>query len=342
MLRIISALTFLFGLAIASSTTSAQTPDSPALADDAPDRHIVVPGDTLWSIAGKFLKDPWRWPDLWKLNKDQVKNPHRIYPGDIIVLDRTGGTLKLAKPLKLEPKVYISQERQAIPSIPPNVIAPFLSQPLVIEADALTSAPQVVGTRDGRVLAGRGDEIFAHGITDTVQRQWSIYRPGKPLKDPDSQQVLGHEAIFLGTATLEAGGEMALFKITSSTQEISKGDRMIPTERPPLVAFAPRKPDTAIGARIMSVYGGVTGGQFNIVTLNKGRQDGLEIGHVLAISRSGRTEKVENKEGKKEVVTYPDQRYGLLFVFRTFDRVAYALVMQATQPLAIGDAVFVP
>jgi hypothetical protein len=333
MVRIISALA-----AILLSTTVFAQAAAPVIAADAPDRHIVVPGDTLWGIAGKFLKEPWRWPEVWRLNKEQIKNPHKIYPGDVIVLDRNAGTLAMARPVKLEPKVYADSERAAIPSIPPKVIDPFLSQPLVIELGALEAAPRIVGTQEGRVMLGGGDHAFVTGIKKDA-RNWHVYRQGAALKDPDNGDLLGYEAVYLGTAAQMQRGEPALIKIINSKLEIGRGDRLIEAERPPLVAYSPRKPETKVAARIMSVYGGVdTGGQYSVVTLNKGSKDGLQVGHVLALFRSGRVFEARTDQGEKESVTLPDQRYGLLFVFRTFDRVAYALTMEAERPLSTGDS----
>lgn len=333
MVRIISALA-----AILLSTTVLAQGTPVAIADGAPDRHIVVPGDTLWGISGKFLKDPWRWPEVWKMNKEQIKNPHRIYPGDVIVLDRSNGTLSVARTIKLEPKVYAESESAAIPSIPPKVIDPFLSQPMVIELGALEAAPRIVGVQENRVMLGSGDYAFATGVKQEASN-WHVFRQGAALKDPENGELLGYEAVFLGTATQKERGDPALFQIINSKLEIWRGDRLIAAERPPLVAYSPHKPESKVNARIMSVYGGVnTGGQYSVVTLNKGARDGLEVGHVLALFRAGRVIEARDDKGEKERIVLPDQRYGLLFVFRAFDRVAYALAMEASQPLIIGDA----
>jgi hypothetical protein len=309
------------------------------LAADAPDRYIVVPGDTLWAISGRFLKDPWRWPELWGMNREQIRNPHRIYPGDVLVLDRANGRLQVAKPIKLAPRVYEETIRKEVPSIPPNVIDPFLSEPLVIDAGTLDSSARIVATQEGRVMTGRGDYVFVSGAKESKARLWQVYRPGKDLKDPVSGEVLGQEVLYLGTAKRVGRGDPVRFDIVSAKQEIGRDDWVVPFEQPPLVPYSPRRPETVIDGRLMSVYGTVdTGGQYTIVTINKGSRDGLAIGHVLALSRAGQVAKHNDAAGEKTETLLPDTRYGLAFVFRAFEKVAYALVMSADRPLAIGDA----
>ena len=339
MLRIISALILIF-----SSLQAAGAPAAALeLADDAPDRHIVVPGDTLWDIAAKFLKQPYRWPEVWRLNQEQIRNPHWIYPGQVVVLDRREAQprLRLAEVVidkQLEPRVYAQQERAAIPSIPPGVIEPFLSQPLVVEANALDPAPRIVATQEGRVYLGRGDIAYASGVGTDV-KLWNIYRPGKTLVDPDNGEVLGTEAVFLGTASLQRAGEPATLSIASSLQEIGRGDRLLPAPRPDIVSYAPRAPSQPVSARVVSVYGAVAeGGRYSILALSRGKKDGVEPGHVLALYRAG-AEVASRDSGKKDQLKLPDERYGLVFVFRVFERVAYALVMEVKRPVVAGDRV---
>ena len=331
MFRIISALVF----ALFSFAAVAESP--PPLADNAPDRYVVTQGDTLWGIASKFLRDPWRWPELWRLNQEQIRNPHLIYPGDVLVLDRSKGTLEVAHTVRVEPKIYEEAVRAAIPSIPPDVINPFLSRPLVVDTENLKSAPRIIGTQEGRVLLGSGEQAFVTGVTNR-HRLWHVYRPGRPLNDPETGELLGNEAVYLGSAVQQTPGEPAEFKIQSAKYEIGQDDRLMPAERPLLLAYAPKAPSAPIGARVMSVYGGVdTGGQYAIVTLNKGQRDRLAVGDVLALYRNGRLVENRDDEGRLITTQLPEQRYGLLFVFRIFDRVSYAIVMHASQPLTLGD-----
>lgn len=313
------------------------------LREDAPDRYIVVPGDTLWGIASRFLKDPWRWPQLWEMNRDQVKNPHLIYPGDVIALDKAGLTARVARPtVKLEPRARAeSSGREAIPAIPASHIEPFLSQPLVIEEGGLTGAPRIVGSHDQRVVMGSGDAAFVLGITKDKGVAWQIYRPGKALIDPDNKQILGYEAAYLGEAKVLNFGEVSTVQIVKSVQEINKGDRLVPAPAAVFASYVPRAPDKLVKGRIISSYGSVAQvGKSAIVALNKGARDGLEPGHVLAVYR----QEEKGAYVKKDDADFqlPSDRYGLVYVFRTFDKVSYALVMQAQRPINPLDVVQTP
>lgn len=338
MSRIISALL----LAVTAVTAFATEPLK--LADNVPDRHVVVKGDTLWGISGKFLKEPWRWPEIWNLNREQIRNPHLIYPGDIVYLDYVDGQprLRLGKPMagKLSPGVHEERLGQEIPAIPREAVEPYISQPLVVEPDALNDAPRIIATEESRVIVGNGDEIFVLGISDDQnQPKWHIYRPGVPLKDPVTQEVLGFEAFFLGTARMKQRGEVSILEVLASKEEILKGDLLLPADFPDLKSYVPRRAEQEISGLVMSVYGGVSaGGRNSVITLNRGSRDGVEVGHVLGLF-SKRSTLYRDKEGRNQVMLLPEQRYGLVFIFRTFDRVAYGLVMEASHPLAIGDAI---
>jgi LysM repeat protein len=348
MRRIISALL----LSVSTAWVVAQDVKPVEIQPDAPDRHIVVRGDTLWGIAKTFLKDPYRWPEIWHLNPDQIKNPHRIYPGQVIVLDRSGGQpqLKIGQLIKVEPRTYIEKNSEEIPAIPQDEIEPFLSQPLVIDEGGLDSAPRIVATQESRVYVGAGNVFYAAGATDPA-KLWNIYRPGKPLKDPESGEVLGHEAIFLGTASKVADDKVATFEVVTSKIEIGSGDRLVPVPRVEVISYVPHAPQQMLKGRVISVYGGVgEAASYSIVALSRGKRDGLEVGHVLALYRAGKevTNHLEldnpasSKIDKSETYQLPDERYGLVFVFRVFDRVSYALVMDVTRPLATGDVVRTP
>jgi len=338
MIRIITALI----LAVAAALCSAAGQPL-QLADNAPERHIVVPGDTLWGISGKFLKDPWRWPEIWRMNREQIKNPHRIFPGDVIVLERDAdGTPRLSLQSagqngKLQPRIYSEHLTQAIPSIPPNVINPFLSSPLVVEAHGLDGAARIVATQQDRVFLASGDLAYVANA-DPTKDKWQIYRTGKPMPDPETKEVLGYEAFYLGSAVqIDANSNPAIFQIVTVKEEIGRGDRMLPAVPPPLVNYVPHKPEQAIDGRIISVYGGVNAaGGLSIVALNRGSRDGIEIGHVLSLQRN-RVVTARDDEGRLETVKVPEEHYGLVFVFRTFDRISYALVMQAEGTVVVND-----
>lgn len=330
-------------LAFSAQLCSAAEPPL-QLADHAPDRHIVVPGDTLWDISGRFLKEPWRWPEIWRMNRQQIKNPNLIYPGDVIVLDydSSGNPMLRMQNGKLQPQIYSEQISQAIPPIPPNTIEPFLSAPLVVEVNGLDSAARIVATQQDRVFLGNGDTAYVDNA-DPAQSKWQVYRNGKPMLDPDDpKQILGYEAFFLGTATQIRPGSPATFEVMTAKQEIGRGDRLIPAVRPALVAYIPHKPDSLIDGRVISVYGGVgAAGRGSIVSLNKGSKDGLEIGHVLALERN-RTVVQRDEEDRKVNVQIPAERMGLVLIFRTFERISYALIVQSEGTIEVNDFVRTP
>lgn len=320
---------------------------APEIRDNAPDRHIVVKGDTLWDISAMFFKDPWKWPQIWGMNKDSIRDPHWIYPGQVIVLDRRTGTLRIGElptmpsnVVKLSPKVRSeASSHDAIPSIPAADIEPFLSRPLVINDDELRKGPSIVGTYEDRVILGTNDIAYVTHLPQDKGLTWQIYRPGKTFTDPDTHEVLGHEAIYLGDAKVQQFGKVSTLKITKSIEEINKGDHLVQAAPQIANSYIPRAPSSDISARIISIYGGVSqAGQNTIVTINKGRRDGVENGHVLALYHKG--EVIEDSDGKP--LALPDVRYGLLFVFRTFDKVSYALVMQTHLPAELMDIAKTP
>lgn len=327
------------------------------LAPDAPDRYVVVKGDTLWGISSRYLMSPWNWPELWGMNLDEVKNPHLIYPGDVLVLDRQAKRLYLERGGqridtrsgggsgvgRLSPQVYVLDNRSAIPSIAADAIQPFLTTPLVVEANELAGAPRVIGAQENRVVLGSGDKVFVSGLPGADQLDWHFYRPGDPLRDPDTQAVLGNEAIYLGDGTLERPGDPALLKIGRAKLEIGQGDRLITAKRSLLTNYMPRRAPDGFSGKVASIHGkGTVGGQYSVITLNRGRQQGLEIGHVVALERAGRVVGVRSDDRGFEQVALPSDRYALAFVFRTFDRIAYAIVLHATVQVGIGDVAVAP
>jgi hypothetical protein len=345
----ITTLVFVFGCLVALGAWG-QAPKSPlALKPNAPDRYVVVPGDTLWGIAERFTDSPWRWPELWNMNREQIKNPHRIYPGDVILIDRSGGRLALAGTTKLSPRIRTeSTIGESIPTIPPQAIEPFLSRPLLIEPDGIDQAPRVVALDEGRVVAGDGGKAFVSGMGASKEPSWNLYRRGNALVDPDTSTTLGYEAIYLGTAKVLQAGEPATIELASVTQEIGVGDRLVPAGRPEIVRYAPHAPAAKVQGRVMSIYGGLNtvgeAGKFSIVALNRGRADGLELGHVLALYRDRgiAVDPTRPKGAPDAVVQLPEERYGLTFVFRVFDRVSYALVMNVSRPVQPRDIVRTP
>ncbi len=345
MRKSITTLAFVLALG-ALPAALAQAPKTPlALKPDAPDRYVVVPGDTLWSIAERYTDSPWRWQELWNLNKEEIKNPHRIYPGNVIVLDRARRQLAMASDtVKLSPRVRAeSTARAAIPSIPARVIEPFLTRPLVVEPEGLDKAPTIVATEEGRVVVEAGNHAFVKGMGGAAGEDWMLYRQGKPLVDPDSNSTLGYEAIYLGTARVVRGGDPAMIRLTTAKQEVGVGDKLVPAGKAEIVSYAPRAPGAAVKGRVISLYGGVgrTGeaGPQSVITVNLGRAQGMEVGHVLALHRPGEAIAAASRVKNAQELKLPDERYGLAFVFRVFERVSYALVMHVNRPVNPLDIV---
>ncbi|MBI1906049.1 MAG: LysM peptidoglycan-binding domain-containing protein [Rhodocyclales bacterium] len=343
MIRIIFPLIF----AVATLFSGAVAAQSIEVADDAPDSYTVVRGDTLWDISARFLKQPWRWPEVWRLNREQISNPHLIYPGQVIMLDRSGPWLTIGKRIggdqRLSPQIYTEEVDRAIATIPMRDIEPFLIRPLFSDDSELFEAGTVVATEVGRVIMGVGDAIFAKDVAPEHEI-WQIFRPSEPLLDPVTQEVLGYEASHRGSARLTEAGDPATLKILTAVEEITAGDRLLPSERPRLFAYIPHAPDIRIDGRVAGIYRGVLEtGRHHVVAINIGERDGIEDGHVLALFRSrGQAEYKDEKTDTREVFELPEQRYGLALVFRVFDRVAYALVMDTDGPVKIGDSLRTP
>ncbi|OLC66021.1 MAG: hypothetical protein AUH79_06670 [Betaproteobacteria bacterium 13_1_40CM_4_64_4] len=352
--RLRKSITTLVFFAI-SAAALAQAPTAPlTLRPDAPERYVVVPGDTLWSISQRYTDSPWRWPELWGLNKDQIRNPHLIYPGYVIMLDRARGQLTIggapARPadagtVKLGPRMRVeSLAKEQIPSIPAAGIEPFLTRPLIVEPDGLDKAPTIVGTQADRVILATGNSAYVRGIGASKEETWYVYRRGVPLVDPDSNQTLAYEAIYLGTAQLERGGEPATVKLTSSVQEVGAGDKLVAAGRPQPINYAPRAPASNIRGRVISIHGGLgkvgEAGPQSIISINRGARDGIEVGHVLALYTLGGS--VRDVSKADATIKLPDERAGLAFVFRVFNRVSYALVMTVTRPISPLDVVQTP
>ncbi|HKK14209.1 MAG TPA: LysM peptidoglycan-binding domain-containing protein [Gammaproteobacteria bacterium] len=335
----------LLGVALAVLLTGVALADTIALNPNHPDRYVVVKGDTLWDIAGRFLKDPWHWPEVWYVNP-QIKNPHLIYPGDVITLSYVNGKPRLAvqrgRPtVKLSPHARPEPLTRAIPTIPIDAIQQFLTQPLVTDKNELKNAPYVVEIAQEHVIGGPGDQMYVRGLKSSGHTRYSVYRPGKPLVDPDTNEVLGYQAIFVGDATLKRFGDPSTLVLTKADREALVGDRVRPVSQEQIKAnFMPHAPKQHVDGRIISVLGGVSQiGQYQVVVLNRGRREGLNPGTVLAIYQTGRVirDTVSDKHG--DTVKLPDERAGELMVFRSFDRVSYGLVMRATRALHVEDRV---
>jgi hypothetical protein len=328
------------------------------------------------------------------MNREQIRNPHLIYPGYVIVLDRERAQLTIAAPgterapgttpapgvppstttepttpsttttttagtagtagtapgtVRLGPRVRAeSLAKQEIPSIPPSVIEPFLSRPLVVEPDGLEKAPTIIGTQADRVVLAAGNAAYVRGMGTSKDENWHIYRRGVALVDPDTNKTLGYEAVYLGTAQLTRPGEPATVVLTSAVQEVELGDKLVAAGRPQPVNYAPRAPAAQIKGRVIAIYGGVAqvgeAGPQQIISINRGKADGIEVGHVLALYSLGGTvrDATKPRSAANARIPLPDERAGLAFVFRVFDRISYALIMQITRPVSPADVVQTP
>lgn len=321
------------------------------LAPNAPDTYAVKRGDTLWDISSLFLRSPWRWPELWGMNLDQIRNPHLIFPGQILVLEKLDGRARLRVgqavgngTVRLSPKVRSSELIDGIASVPLHLIEPFLNEAVIFNSDELEAAPRVVAAQEGRVLMSRGDRAYVRGELGT-QRDWRVFRNARPLVDPDTREVLGYEAAYVGAATYvrpgrtTAQGEIvpATVEVQSVRLEMGVGDRLAPQPPREFINYVPHAPQQPIEGRIVSIYGdGATAGQNQVVALNKGARDGMERGHVLALWSAGRVVK-DTTSPDKATLRLPDERHGLLFVFRVFDRMSYALILNVKDPVVVGD-----
>lgn len=345
----------IFPLLCAAATLFA-TPawsQSDALRADAPDTYTVQRGDTLWGIAERFLQKPWRWPEVWQINREEINNPHLIYPGQVIVLDRMSGRLSIGRVVtdqRLSPKIYSEAVEQAIPSIPLADIEPFLVRQLVVDAEDLAGAGTVVATENQRVYTSEGDIMFAKNISAGAEN-WQVFRPARPLVDPVTKETLAYEAHYLGEATVvEPGNDSdtpgvsvpTTLRVTSVVEEIGANDRLMVVDQPRILSYVPHAPEVDVDGRIIGIYRGVAEtGRHHVVTLNIGARAGLEVGHVIALHRVRGQITYRGDEGK-EKFDLPDARYGVAFVFRVFNRVAYALVMDTDGHVSVGDRISRP
>lgn len=322
----------------------------PAFADvltlkpDHPDTYVVKKGDTLWDISNVFLKSPWLWPQLWHINP-QVKNPNLIYPGDVLKLVYVDGKPQLVLTrgaggdVKLEPHVRSTPIARAIPAIPLEAVNAFLNHGRVVAPGVLEAAPYVLVGKEGHIVTGAGDEIYGRGKFDPNNSSYGVFRKGKIFVDPDTNEVLGVQAIDIGLAKMLAFDKgIATLSLNRSTQEVRLSDRLLPEEQRPINAnFFPSAPAQDIKGKLIAVEGGVTQiGSMSVVVINKGEREGLKEGNLFAIYKSG---ELVNDPVTNEVVKTPDFRAGLLMVFRVFDKVSYGLVLRAERPLRVGDSV---
>lgn len=315
----------------------------PVLVDDHPDRYVVEEGDTLWNIAGRFLRDPWRWKEIWRSNPE-IQNPDLIYPGDVLVLTGDGIRLLRRQDLKtvhIEPRIRYESLERAIPTIPPNIIQPFLTAPLVVEPRELESAGHVVVGVDDEIILGKYNQFYARGLGDAVAREYKLFHVGRKMKHPVSGELLGVEAVHLGDAVMLQPGETSKLEIVSAEEEIEPGDRLLPAGgEAPLPYYQPAAPEAPVSGWIVHVPGGLSeAGRYDIVAVSLGERENMQPGDVLEILYH-RPRYKDPLDGKLRDL--PDDRSGLMMVFRVFEKVSYALVMESSRSIKLGDRVQSP
>ena len=345
------------------------------LAPGAPDTYVVKRGDTLWDISGMYLQRPWRWPELWGMNLHALPNPHLIFPGQTLYLEKDGGYARLRTSARGTPDtVRVSPRTRsdsladtALPTLKPHLIEPFLVEPLVVDAEMLQRAPRIVATVDERVLMADGDRAYARGdassplrVEPGTPRHYRVFREAIALKDPLTGEILGYEAQYVGKAELVRGESVeetadgkggiaydyvpATVELSATKEEVRAGDRLLPAPARAFVSYAPRAPQMKVDARVVSIYGGNSvsyAAQNQVIAINRGTRDGMEAGQVLHIMTKGDRLK-DTTDAAKTVIKLPSERNGHVMVFRTFDRVSYALILEIRTGVRVGDRLVNP
>jgi hypothetical protein len=338
------------GLVLLLTAATGAAADTVKLKADHPDRYVVAKGDTLWDISGRFLENPWSWPEVWSYNPD-IKNPHLIYPGDVVFLvyDAQGRPMiKVERgqaTVKISPQIHAARVDTPIATIPLDAIRQFLGHPRVITQREMDASAYIISGEDNRLITGAGDRIYARGVVpgQDPNSTYAVLRIGKPYRNQgaDRDDVLGYEAIHVADAKVLDFGDPTTLNIVYSNRETLVGDRLVPKKASDLdQTFVPHPPATPVEGQIIAVIDGVSRiGQYQTVVINKGEQDGMETGHVLAVYQSGKVVRDIYGENRGEKVTLPDERAGIVLVFRAYDRVSYALVMDAQTDMRVYDAV---
>jgi hypothetical protein len=328
-----------------------QQPPSPVLNPRHPETYVVQQGDTLWDIASMFLRDPWYWPEIWQINP-QVENPHLIFPGDILslaYLDDGRPVVQLERGPqiaqggggfeRLSPRVRSEPLEEAIATIPYETIAAFLSRPRVIEKDDIDDLPYIVAHREG-LIGSAGRDVYVRGVEEPVGSVYNVVELGQKLVDPDDNDLLGYQGIYVGQGRLDRSGDPGTLRMLETEREAIVGNYLMEEEDVQSLNFLPRSPDSEIEGQVISVLSGVSLiGQYSVVVINRGSEAGLEPGHVLRVWQTGRTIRDTQTGAIGQKVRLPDEPAGTMMVFRTSERLSYALIMDATTPIALLDAV---
>lgn len=346
------------------------------LAPNAPDTYVVKRGDTLWGISGIYLLRPWRWPELWGMNLQDIANPHLIFPGQTLYLDKQGGYARLrtrpndnSEPatVRVSPRTRSdSLANSALPTLKPHLIEPFLVEPMVVDEQTLLRAPRIVATTEDRVLMSAGDRAYARSdVSNPLRaepgepRQYRVFRDAVPLKDPGTGEILGYEAQYLGKAELVHGESVAVtpdgkggstadhvpatVDITATREEIRAGDRLLPAPERTFISYTPHAPEGDVEARVVSIYGSAfaNAAQNQVIAINMGEDDGIQSGHVLNLMTQGDRIK-DTTADARDMIKLPSESNGMAMVFRTFDRISYALILDVRTTVRVGDRLITP
>jgi len=323
-----------------------------------PRQYTVKKGDTLWDISSLFLQDPWYWPEIWQKNQ-QVKNPHLIFPGDVLTLIYVNGQPQMLLndaqhkdvqqsgdlPVKkLSPNVRSSALAASIPSIPGDAIRQFLTKPRVVTKEQLANAPYIVGSENNHLILGDGDRVYVRGEIDRERVRFSVFRTGKALLDPQTNETLGYEAIYTGEVRIAAYDDPASGNLTHTDREVLIGDRLLPVDKSKLDnLYFPHVPDSKISAQILKLNESLAGvAQLQVVVINKGERDGIEVGHLLATYSKGATVRDSHSKNSGNLVKLPNERSGLVMIFKTFDRVSYAITLESRRVIKNYDYLHTP
>lgn len=346
-------------------TAQASNPE-PTIKADAPNRYKVKSGDTLWGISGKYLESPWRWKDIWATNK-QIKNPNLIYPNDTLIMcvikgktlvgvdtgEGCDGVKKQveAKPQKasaapVKPKVMeITPIESSIPAIPLPAIRHWLTMTSIVNPADYENTPYVLASKNRNLLTAKNDTIYVKGIPLNVGQRYGIYRKGKPYINPIDKKTLGLEVtqIASGIVTDVAPNNVSSIKLVNTYDSVVKeGDRVF-FELGNSVApvFYPKAARVNRGGKIIRLVNSLSfASQGSIVAVNLGKENGANSGDVLTVYRKGPMVRDVFDHGVP--VRLPSEPAGTVMIFKTFDKISYAYVLDSRLPLTTNDLLLPP
>lgn len=352
--------------AVAQIQNVSQKRDVVRLKKSSSRKYTVKKGDTLWDISSQFLKDPWYWPEIWHKNR-QVENPHLIYPGDVLtlifidgqpqiivqektpaqtvhIIDTVETNVEGMHIRKLSPRMRKQGLDANVVTIPGDAIRQFLSKPRVVSQIELDNAAYILASSDHHIILGQDNTIYIRGELDKEFLHFTVFRPGKKLVDPDTEETLGYEATPTGEAEILEYGDPIVATLTSTVREVLLGDRLLPVDHYQIKdLYYPRVPEHEVEGKIISLYDALFGiARLQIAVINRGSRSGVEVGHLLETHAAGKTVDDDYTKNDETEITLPDERSGLLMIFRTFDKVSYGLLIESTNVINNHDHVGTP